>query len=884
MPCDNSGQAEEYNNIWAEVIAICNSHEHNFVIIGGDMNTDLSRINSAQTNSLKHICETEGLKCINQHPSCQIGYTYESKSNGHKSCLDHFIITDNMFDSVNSCTVSHDFDNLSDHSVVSMSLCVDTFVGYERINVDHISKPLWSKASDNQVSQYKSQLSKLVNDITIPSEAIECTDFMCMKHCNDIQKYHDDLISCCLKASEASIPMSKPAKLCHKVPGWNDHVKSHRDTAMFWHGMWKDNGSPNSGIIFDIRRKTRYQYHNAIRAVKRNKLSWNATKVAEGFVDNCNIHFWSEIKKLKGNTCSRTNSVDGISGACNIANTFHEKYKHLYNIVSYDENEMSSLKCQAMNDILLQDQCGNDLLIGDVLYGIRQLKHGKTDGNTGHMTDHIIVGSDILSKHLHYLFNCMLNHGYAPHDFSLSTLIPIPKNTRKSLNDSNNYRAIALSSILSKALDHIILFKYQESLCTSDLQYGFKKHHSTTQCTFIVNEVIEYYLKNGSNVNIVLLDASKAFDRVNYIKLFKLLFKRKLSPLVIRFLLSLYTKQNVRVRWGLEMSNICSVSNGVKQGGVMSPILFIIYLDELLNRLKESGFGCHIGNTFCGAFGYADDVTLIAPTLYSTNMLLDICTTFADEYDVIFNSGKTKHIFLAPNDINPPVITFNGDVIERVHCDKHLGNIIGHHHITENVNRCIQEFTMKVNMVCMHFKHIPHDIIYSLFKTYCMPVYGCQLWDFSHTSVNRFYVTWRKAIRRILSLPYSTHCDLLAYICNDIPLMDQLLKRVINFIKSARNSKNVITNLCYNLALSGSCSPMSNNITFLSDYFRMLRTNVHKINVYEYDVVKRYDSEVAIRASVIRDMLHVLHNNKYGDNFIFNTDEIKFLLNELCTN
>lgn len=180
--------------------------------------------------------------------------------------------------------------------------------------------------------------------------------------------------------------------------------------------------------------------------------------------------------------------------------------------------------------------------------------------------------------------------------------------------------------------------------------------------------------------------------------------------------------------------------------------------------------------------------------------------------------------------------------------------------------------------------NLPQEIIYSLFKTYCMLVYGCQLWDFSHKSTNKLYVTWRKAVRRILSLPYSTHCELLSYICNDIPLLEQLLKRVINFTKSARSSKNTITNMCYKLALNGSGSSMSNNITFLADYFRTNRYDVHTVNVYEFDDVKTYNNEMAVRASVIRDMLHVLHNSRYGNNFIFDVDEIKFLLNELCTN
>ena len=90
------------------------------------------------------------------------------------------------------------------------------------------------------------------------------------------------------------------------------------------------------------------------------------------------------------------------------------------------------------------------------------------------------------------------------------------------------------------------------------------------------------------------------------------------------------------------MSEIVSVSNGVKQCGIMSPILFIIYMDELLIKLSMSGVGCYIGNTFCGSLGYADDVILLCPTLMSMRKMLSICESFAVEYDVLFNPSKSK--------------------------------------------------------------------------------------------------------------------------------------------------------------------------------------------------------------------------------------------------
>ena len=202
----------------------------------------------------------------------------------------------------------------------------------------------------------------------------------------------------------------------------------------------------------------------------------------------------------------------------------------------------------------------------------------------------------------------MIVHGFAPDDFRMSTMVPIPKNKRKSLNYSSNYRAIALSSILGKLLDQLLLNKYNHVFNTSDMQYGFKKKHGTTQCTFVVNEVVQYYINNNSDVHVTLLDASQAFDRVNYVKLFRILIKKRLCPVIIRFLIILYTNQSIRIQWGSTVTDVCTISNGVKQGGVLSPILFTIYVDELLTRLRDAHLGCHIGSLFCGALGYADDV------------------------------------------------------------------------------------------------------------------------------------------------------------------------------------------------------------------------------------------------------------------------------------
>ena len=99
-----------------------------------------------------------------------------------------------------------------------------------------------------------------------------------------------------------------------------------------------------------------------------------------------------------------------------------------------------------------------------------------------------------------------------------------------------NYRAIALGSVVGKVIDSVILEKHRHILLSDDLQYGFKAGHSTTQCSFVLEEVVDYYVRNKSPVFVVLLDASRAFDRIQYVKLFKLLLNRGLCSLIARFL------------------------------------------------------------------------------------------------------------------------------------------------------------------------------------------------------------------------------------------------------------------------------------------------------------------------------------------------------------
>ena len=155
-----------------------------------------------------------------------------------------------------------------------------------------------------------------------------------------------------------------------------------------------------------------------------------------------------------------------------------------------------------------------------------------------------------------------------------SIIVPLVKNKCGNLTDKNNYRPKALSSITSKVFEHIILLRLEEYLWTTDNQFGFKSGHSTDFCIYALSELIEYFKSRSTSVYVAFLDASKAFDKISHWTLFRKLIDRIVPMYLIKVLCYWYQHQLMSVRRGYFISNVFKVTNGVRQGGILSPKLF----------------------------------------------------------------------------------------------------------------------------------------------------------------------------------------------------------------------------------------------------------------------------------------------------------------------
>ena len=329
---------------------------------------------------------------------------------------------------------------------------------------------------------------------------------------------------------------------------------------------------------------------------------------------------------------------------------------------------------------------------------------------------------------------------------------------------------------------------------TSELQFGFKAKHSTTMCSMILKETLAYYSADGGTAFCTFLDARKAFDRVDYCKLFRVLLCREIPHTYVQLLLNLYTNSVAKINWNGVCSDSFRVVNGVKQGGILSPVLFCIYLDGLLVALNDSKVGCHIGRIYVGALAYADDVTLLAPTPRAMRLQLLICEQYSERFRIKFNAAKSACMVVGRKArlcYTGLQFAINGAVIAFVKEFTHLGHVIS---CTlddrDDIVKKRNSFCGKINNVLCYFASCDPFVKIKLLRQYCYDLYGSQLWDLAHRSIDDVCIVWRKGLRRIWSLPYCTHSNLLPRICGLLPLYTEILCRTAFFIMKSLMSFN----------------------------------------------------------------------------------------------
>lgn len=373
----------------------------------------------------------------------------------------------------------------------------------------------------------------------------------------------------------------------------------------------------------------------------------------------------------------------------------------------------------------------SDLTVELIYICINKLKKGKAAGFDDITVEHLIYAHEMLGVMLQVLFALCLRYGIVPDDFGKGVIIPLVKNKFGDKSCSDNYRGITLSPALSKVFEFILLHYLEYQLCSDELQYGFKKNSSCRNALFVLRSVVEYYNRRDTTVSLCALDISKAFDKVDHFVLLKLLMKKGIKKRVITILLDWFMKCCSCVKWNDCTSIFVTLTAGVRQGGVLSPVLFSIYMDTLCERLRTSGFGCKFAGKYVGCLLYADDIMLLSVSISQMQNMLDICSQFANDFDIVFNCKKSCAMRIGSRfNISCELLYLSRQTLAYVKSMNYLGFCISSgKHFRISLDNAKLKFYRSFNCIFQKTKGTCSEMVtVRLLHAYCLPVllYGIE--------------------------------------------------------------------------------------------------------------------------------------------------------------
>ena len=322
----------------------------------------------------------------------------------------------------------------------------------------------------------------------------------------------------------------------------------------------------------------------------------------------------------------------------------------------------------------------------------------------------------------------------------------------------SNYRGITISPVISKLFEHILKSVFADHLKTSTHQFGFKRKSSTSHALFCLRRTVEYFTNNKSRVYCAFLDASKAFDRLVHSGLFSKLIDRNTPKVLLDILMTWHDGLFCQVRWNGAYSDWFRINAGVRQGGILSPDLYSIYVDDLISQLIALGKGCYILGRFAAALFYADDMALLSPSVKGLQILINLCSDYCLEWDIKLNAKKSKNLVfgkgLAPNYL----IKLNGDDIPWEAKWPYLGIQLKS---GASFNCCIKEklssFYRSLNSILRIEGRSDEIVLLRLLEAHCLPVltYGIETIHVSNRDERRqLRVAYNAIFRKVFGFRY----------------------------------------------------------------------------------------------------------------------------------
>ena len=500
----------------------------------------------------------------------------------------------------------------------------------------------------------------------------------------------------------------------------------------------------------------------------------------------------------------------------------------------------------------------------EILEAANKLKTRKAVGGDGISNEQIKASVNTLKSTLSKIFNIVFNKGVIPTIWTQGIIKPIYKK-KGAKNNPDNYRPITIISCMGKLFTSILnirLTKYLEKRETiGEEQLGFRKNYSTIDGAFILNSLLEMMTNNNKSLYCAFIDLKKCFGSIWRNGMFFKLCSYDLGYKMMNVLKALYANVkscvemnfiNANGNMSYNISEVFPCSNGLREGDILSPILFSIYVNDLKSFLEENF--CHgidmlytnDNDVMCYLqmllLMYADDTVLFASSKRQLQHSLNMYEKYCKKWKLNVNANKTKIVIFGRKKNH--TFTLDNQQIEVVNSFKYLGIIFKRNgSFIEAIKDNIQKATLAMYSLRRTFKEklIPIDCQIDIFEKTIEPIllYGAEIWGFSNTKIiEKFYL---KTLKQILGLRKSTPTYMIYGEIGKYPIIAKIKMRMIKYvIKLTKGNGNKLSEIF----LKTMTKDNVNTYKWLEGIKKILRdtgypfltTQIHNIHLHTADI------------------------------------------------
>lgn len=706
-------------------------------------------------NRLIDFCIVNELKILNtffEHKDIH-KYTREERSRNEKSLIDYFLSSGTQGKEVKDIKVKRGCEIGSDHYLVTAKIkkkVVQAEIQRKDTARNETKKDKFriNKLQSYEVrEEYKNRIKTLISSTRNPD----------LNNIEDMWTTFKYIITEATKYACGTIRETHNRKQTH---WWNAEVKVEVKKKK---QKWKKYLNTKNGDDYEDYKRQRKIVKEAIKKSKERTWEEFGNTLEENFKENQKL-FYRTLKCCKNRqqpTLKQLHDKQGriLKKEDEIIKRWKEHFEELLEeSQTCEENERKEEQESGIARIDIETEA-EEITKGELINVLNKLRNGKAPGHDNIKPEQLKYmgeeGEQILLKMLNKIWEL----GKIPTDWEKAVIFPIYK--KGDNRNCSNYRGISLLCTAAKVYEAILENKLRQVTTTTmeKAQSGFMKGHSTQDHIFTIRKLTEDTLKHDGKLFIAFIDLEKAFDRVPREKMWNTLRECNISEQLLKAIKSVYRRTANYIRTGNQTSDEFMTTQGLRQGGALSPLLFILFLDGIIKNIKYKTKKVEVGyqnltRITISECAFADDLAIIAKNETDLQHNINIWKEELDKHNMNINIEKTKVMVISKEDTTTN-ITIDGKEIEQVESFIYLGSALNNRGSLENeINnriRAANKSYFAINKIILNNKQISKKTKMTLYKTVFRPtlIYGSETWTMSHRVKSKIQAAEMRYLRKV---------------------------------------------------------------------------------------------------------------------------------------